>query len=625
MVDPSLDLYSPLTANSVRLLSLSTIDGSSVALKVVDLDEAPPYFALSYAWGEQTRNVHMQVNGHMLSVSPSLVDAIQQLQTLAIDGAAFDSHVHWVWIDKICINQDDFSERSRQVQMMNLIYSRASRTLIWLGSNDSTCSAAWGLIDQIYGVFRRENPCPKSIAEIPFRLYSDKHHAAYGLPGWDHHMWRHLRRLFKLPWFTRTWIIQEVALSRGDPMLLHGKYTYPWHRLGWASTWLRRSGYLRLPQVPNGMQNVDAISNIQRSGACWNLDALLVNTSIKCHATDQRDKLYGLLGLAVKSRNPPSIPEALCPDYKLGIVKVYTKVALFFLQEYKSLGILTRATGVLDDVSRAQRTHQLDLLPSWVPNWCDYSVVEREVAKSFSWVTAAGVLGFPAHYNASTGLPVRLFISSNASVLRLGGLKADTVISATQFDQRLEPLGQLACNNPLLQLLEAALPFLPEGKALIDWIASWVITTTADQHLLSGRTEKQILRDGSAYLHNLLSSNEYQQSSQTSLSFDPEVTESLRKLSTGGDPEIYRALASNFCLNRKFIITLEGRMGITPTGTQPGDVIFVLFGGGVPYILRKQGRSFLFVGESYVHGIMGGDVVEAWERGEVVEETVELR
>ncbi|KEY75047.1 hypothetical protein S7711_09654 [Stachybotrys chartarum IBT 7711] len=627
MTDPLPYIYSPLVANAIRLLSLHATDGSSATLKTVNLNEAPPYFALSYAWDVQARDVPLEVNGQMLSVSSSLTVAIRRLHELTVDDSVLDNRVTWVWIDKICINQDDLSERSKQVQMMNSIYSQAVRTLIWLGPDCDGCSAAWRLIDQIYDTFRRENPCAKFVADIPFRMYSDQNHTASGLPGWDDELWRHLRRLFELPWFTRTWVIQEVAFSRDDPILLHGQHKYPWHRLGWASSWLRRSGYLRLAQVPNKMQNVDTISNIQRSGSRWRLDALLVTTSIKCHATDQRDKVYALLGLAAVNQDPSYMSDELRPNYHLDVAEVYTKVAFFFLREYKSLSTLTRASGVPDDVSRAQRKHQPGLLPSWAPNWCDYSVMEREVAKSLSWLSYPGTedpaeLGFPEPYNASAGLPVKLFESSNPSVLRLGGLKADSIVSATRFDDKLQPSGRHVHGSPLLQLWKAAFPFRPEGKTLADWVASWVRATTAEQHLLSGRTAEQMLKDGAACLHNLLSSSEYQQSC---IAGDQEITGLLRELSVGGDAEIYTALASNFCFNRKFIVTLEGRMGIGPTGTQPGDLIFVLFGGGVPYVLRMKESGFLLVGESYIHGVMDGEAVQAWQRGELAEEIIELR
>jgi hypothetical protein len=624
-------IYSPLANDSIRLLSFNaTSDSLSGILKTFNLTDAPPYFALSYAWATQDQDVPLKVDDRLLFVSLSLAGAIRQLQESTIKDSAIDTRVKWVWIDKICINQDDLGERSGQVQIMGSIYSQAIRTLIWLGPDSDSCSAAWGLIDQIYNVFQQENPFAKLVADISFRMYSERNHAASGLPGWDHELWRHLRNLFELPWFTRIWIIQEVALSRGDPIFLHGQHRYPWYRLGWVSSWLRRNGYFRLAQIPNQMQNVDTISNIRRSRTHWRLDALLIATSIKCQATDQRDKVYALLGLAAESQDPAYVSDELRSNYELDIAEVYTKVALFFLREYKSLSILTRASGVSGNLSHAQRKYQLELLPSWVPNWCDFTVVERKVAKSLSWLshpvtTDSAALGFPEQHNASAGLPAKLFESPHQSVLRVSGLKADVVISATQFDDKLHSPGEYGREPPLLELWRAAVSFLPEGAALLDWITSWVKATTAEQYRLSGRAAEQILKDGSAYLRELLSSDKYEWSCSTPQCGDQDFIPLLDELSIGGDPASYTSLASNFCYNRKFIVTSQRRMGIAPTGTRPGDFVSVIFGGGVPYILRTQESGFLFVGESYIHGLMNGEAIRAWNQGELIEEIIELQ
>ncbi|KAJ2995769.1 hypothetical protein NUW58_g1177 [Xylaria curta] len=297
------------------------------------------------------------------------------------------------------------------------------------------------------------------------------------------------------------------------------------------------------------MQNVDTISNIRRSGAPWRLDALLVTTSIKFHATDQRDKIYGLLGLAAESRDPTQMSNALLPNYKLEVIEIYTKVAHFFIQEYKSLSVLTRASGVSDDMSWAQRKHRFELLPSWVPNWCDYSVLEREVARFLSWLnrpnTADAVtLGFPKHYNASYGLPVKLFGCSDPSVLRLSGLKVDRITGTTQFEDETLNFREFDRGSACLQLWKVALPFLLQGRPIADWIGPWIKTTTAEQHLICGRTAEQIFKDGSAYLYNVLSSGTCH---QLHLADDRETRGRLRELSTGGDAEVYAALVSRRC------------------------------------------------------------------------------
>src|SRR6266480_522213 len=153
-------IYKPLPGDSMRLFSLNegTSDTFSGTLKTVRLNDAPPYFCLSYAWGTQKQVVPVQVDDQSLYVTPSLAVAMQRLQELNAEDSASDTRVKWVWIDMICINQDDISERSEQVRLMGAIYSQAIRTLIWVGPEFDSCSAAWLLIDQIYEVFQRENP-----------------------------------------------------------------------------------------------------------------------------------------------------------------------------------------------------------------------------------------------------------------------------------------------------------------------------------------------------------------------------------------------------------------------------------------------------------------------------------
>jgi hypothetical protein len=54
----------------------------------------------------------------------------------------------------------------------------------------------------------------------------------------------------------------------------------------------------------------------------------------------------------------------------------------------------------------------------------------------------------------------------------------------------------------------------------------------------------------------------------------------------------------------------EGYIGIGDLTLQAGDLVCVLFGGRVPFILRRVKRWYRFVGECYVHGIMLGQVLE---------------
>ena len=96
------------------------------------------YEALSYAWGSPKSTDHIRVNDKEFPVAASLYSALIHLR---------DSQLARVlWIDAICINQADLIERKQQVQFMAVVYSRASRVIVWLGKDDDGSGAALKII-----------------------------------------------------------------------------------------------------------------------------------------------------------------------------------------------------------------------------------------------------------------------------------------------------------------------------------------------------------------------------------------------------------------------------------------------------------------------------------------------
>jgi hypothetical protein len=83
-----------------------------------------------------------------------------------------------------------------------------------------------------------------------------------------------------------------------------------------------------------------------------------------------------------------------------------------------------------------------------------------------------------------------------------------------------------------------------------------------------------------------------------------------------------------YALGRSFFVTESGRFGIGPKGMRIGDKVAVVFGSGVPFVLRKrvdEDCSWRLVGECYVQDVMGGEVMEEMKRGEVKEGMILLR
>jgi hypothetical protein len=128
-------LYQPLPARSIRVIKLLPSSRRTDALKCgirhlhLDYVAAQPYEALSYVWGESTRQWALDCDGKELLVTKNCHEALVNLR-LRLSPRI-------LWIDAICINQaatdEAVTERNGQVAMMGEIYLKASRVLVWLG------------------------------------------------------------------------------------------------------------------------------------------------------------------------------------------------------------------------------------------------------------------------------------------------------------------------------------------------------------------------------------------------------------------------------------------------------------------------------------------------------------
>lgn len=91
------------------------------------------------------------------------------------------------------------------------------------------------------------------------------------------------------------------------------------------------------------------------------------------------------------------------------------------------------------------------------------------------------------------------------------------------------------------------------------------------------------------------------------------------------DADRFHQSAANACKGRKLFFTDGGKLGLGPMAMQQGDVLCVLFGGSVPYVLRIEGDFYRLVGECYVHDLMNGEAVAAMEEGRLEKMWFKLR
>jgi hypothetical protein len=190
-----------------------------------------PYEALSYTWGPpfdgfDFPDEEISLCGTPVTIKANLADALRNFRQ------SFRSYR--IWVDALCINQNDSDERSSQVSMMSKIYSSASRVLVWLGKDDAQLQGRIAIDFCKAIILRRPNypfiwpPCQPDWATwlqdswkslIPLRMafkrvYGRPLHKNLTIVDLKHYVWPALSELSKRRYFNRRWILQEVLRSQ---------------------------------------------------------------------------------------------------------------------------------------------------------------------------------------------------------------------------------------------------------------------------------------------------------------------------------------------------------------------------------------------------------------------------
>ncbi|KAH7073530.1 heterokaryon incompatibility protein-domain-containing protein [Paraphoma chrysanthemicola] len=213
--------YHSITSDQIRLLVLlkgSPSEDIHCSLKPIYASELNGsqlgYYALSYAWGERTHLEKIFISdlpavNHIPSQAPleSIPPKMLHIQTnlhAALKRLRCDDEDVWLWIDAICIDQHNMSEKSHQLPRMRNIYENAYSVCVWLGEPEvdarlnNTCKDPLDFVSVIVNLKFLDHIVREPIAETEEVLAS---FVAFA-------------NLLKRPWFRRRWVIQEVAASK---------------------------------------------------------------------------------------------------------------------------------------------------------------------------------------------------------------------------------------------------------------------------------------------------------------------------------------------------------------------------------------------------------------------------
>ncbi|KAK8072942.1 hypothetical protein PG996_006290 [Apiospora saccharicola] len=141
--------------------------------------------------------------GHPPNVTRNLADCLRQLATIP------KYQEISLWVDAICINQKDTDERNAQVQRMGDIYSLAESVTAWLGLGTKHSHLA---IQRLLNLNPREIDNfgdPKAVKKEKEERWNEIYNEIFENEGEDA-----LRDLLSRPYWSRTWIVQEIRMSR---------------------------------------------------------------------------------------------------------------------------------------------------------------------------------------------------------------------------------------------------------------------------------------------------------------------------------------------------------------------------------------------------------------------------
>lgn len=337
--------YTPLRAarHEIRLLLLHpglTADGISCSMTTTTLDQSIPYEALSYEWGLPCLDkFSISVDGKPIFIRENLWWALHYLRSEK-DGRI-------MWIDALCINQEDTEERNAQVGQMGRIYSQASSVIAWVGRlteqvvmSDVT---AVSFINRLSKLSDRQPNTIVSVETKPFRT------------EWDA-VWMFLGRRY----WSRLWIVQEIVLA-SKLIVQYGSESFYWDDLEVIfarlsqyapadrcvgikrripfNLWLERKHYLSSRR-----------SSLTQRQASTLVDLILQFGEAEC--CDERDRVFGVAEL---SRS--CCREASKPDYSKTPLQIYFNVLVHHLNGHENRQSQTRLNEIVSEVAQSLRIH----------------------------------------------------------------------------------------------------------------------------------------------------------------------------------------------------------------------------------------------------------------------------
>ncbi|KAJ9609998.1 hypothetical protein H2200_006328 [Cladophialophora chaetospira] len=495
-----------LSGNFMRLIQIqggTKQDVISLRITQYAIHRLPKYAAISYTWGPIPR--------HAKIASSSPVTADPYTRAIRVNGRPFRIRVNlwnllyhlrqrgesrFLWVDALCIDQENLEERNFHVYRMSKVYENAEKTIVWLGlpSDDRRQARVLEFIHEM-AVF-----CRKHTTEMGMRMFREKY-LAEGLVQ----RWSNVLELCRGTYWSRTWILQEFIQASNIEVLcgiasLDGKDLEDVVRTIRSIIQPSASAVVQGPPLPAFIHKFTQtipfrLTSRRVSHTESTLEDLLAEF-YDSRCTERRDKIYGILGIADDYRPdeqpstktvPPSYPGPLQPDYSKDILEVYFEVVRYLMQPpqprkrspMQAIFLAQRALGITQadvesymammtirnpNMTLGQRLAELScpLVPDYVhfiddvlPGWTSI----RDLRQRLELVDWSKYVGHEVRRKSSSRPPAPPHKSSNASTTSTGsGMQyvraplpsdmIDNVIQAATHNEELSHLYNYSSPSP---------------------------------------------------------------------------------------------------------------------------------------------------------------------------------
>ncbi|OAL50739.1 hypothetical protein IQ07DRAFT_680093 [Pyrenochaeta sp. DS3sAY3a] len=545
--------YAKLSPNNVRLLELLPGSNDEPLRGVVfhaPLEDMGYYRALSYSWGTTCHTERLWTPAGILSITPNLkmaLHTIRQKQEPMI-----------LWVDRVCINQEDADEKATQIRLLPHIFQRATSVLAFAGDGPEIERAIETLMQiRAKGAVKT---WPKGLPPVP-PSWSTR-----TVPGREDPVWQDIQRFFTNPWFHRAWVVQEVVLAASVRIVCR-KWVVDWNDLYSATQTIDREYRL--------------LGGVSASDVCpwefflelaqhrewearqtrWALINLLESFRY-LGSTLTRDRFFALLGIS-----SDGVDSGFQPDYTSPLEVVVKRYAAVFIKQGKVLQLLYRA-GMGSQPSR---------FPSWIPDWTImkptsiYEASMRGNRHCASWIAEPQA----EHDPQTDELIIRGYkISKVAQVSRASNTADQWYEYWTEIDAMMKSPKVVASWPPDVQME-----------------MTWKVP-------IAGVLHPKTIADENVDLQ--ASYNAFRRQLHDNRGHGSEAP-------SWGDGLNYTIALQENVYGWKFFTTHGGSVGIGPPSMAAGDTVYVFNGGGVPFVVRRsetRAYAFRLLGECYVHGLM---------------------